>query len=442
LEVWLGEWVDVVGEQGPIGPQGDAGEAGPAGPQGEAGEAGPAGPEGPQGPTGPAGPQGPTGPEGPQGPAGPEGPQGPAGECECDPESIVNIFYPIPPASERAQYCYVAEKLSLLYADTVQDALENWELGQAIVSAVVELITDNIPILGAFVENVSDVYADGIEYAATNVLDADAIDKARCLLYCGFIWSADQGTFLDLSWGDILTLSANELGLTESIDFGDMLDVIEAGLTAEYLGYLIAFAAMLDKTVRPGEWRANVSKLAQRAVYFDERDCADCDCQDEPSDQMLRFDGTFDLEVTSGVDFDVTFRHGGDIADVVMTVLTAGSTRSVQVRLFMEQDWPLDHVVLRLTGDVPFSDWEDSPCVRSCSTIQRGDLGSDVGRTRTCSEVSPGVFEIDNSWASPQSNIGNYGGGFGYNWRMCPGEWVAAGTKYEFSIEIVQSELT
>lgn len=68
LVVW-----NVVGPQGPIGPQGPAGPPGPSGP------AGPPGQQGPQGPAGVPGPQGPQGLAGPPGPAGPAGPPGPPG---------------------------------------------------------------------------------------------------------------------------------------------------------------------------------------------------------------------------------------------------------------------------------------------------------------------------------------------------------------------------
>lgn len=78
-----------VGPQGPMGPQGPQGETGPQGPQGEVGPQGPqgeTGAQGPQGETGPqglqgeAGPKGDTGAPGPQGPAGPAGPAGPTGQ--------------------------------------------------------------------------------------------------------------------------------------------------------------------------------------------------------------------------------------------------------------------------------------------------------------------------------------------------------------------------
>ena len=74
---------NVIGRDGPAGPQGPAGETGPqgtVGPQGPEGPAGPAGPEGPVGPQGPIGETGPQGPIGPQGPVGPQGPQGEPGE--------------------------------------------------------------------------------------------------------------------------------------------------------------------------------------------------------------------------------------------------------------------------------------------------------------------------------------------------------------------------
>lgn len=64
------------GEQGPIGPQGEQGVQGPIGPQGEQGVQGEPGPQGEQGPEGPAGPAGPKGDTGAQGPAGPPGPAG------------------------------------------------------------------------------------------------------------------------------------------------------------------------------------------------------------------------------------------------------------------------------------------------------------------------------------------------------------------------------
>jgi hypothetical protein len=99
LYLWDGSsWTSagqIVGPEGPAGPQGEAGAAGPegpAGPQGEAGAAGPEGPAGPAGPQGEAGAEGPAGPEGPQGEAGPAGPEGPQGEAgPTGPEGIQGI---------------------------------------------------------------------------------------------------------------------------------------------------------------------------------------------------------------------------------------------------------------------------------------------------------------------------------------------------------------
>lgn len=73
----------IVGPQGPAGPQGIQGETGPQGPQGIQGETGPQGPQGIQGlkgDTGDTGPQGPQGIQGPKGDTGDTGPQGPKGD--------------------------------------------------------------------------------------------------------------------------------------------------------------------------------------------------------------------------------------------------------------------------------------------------------------------------------------------------------------------------
>jgi hypothetical protein len=70
---------NIVGPQGPPGPQGVPGPQGPAGPQGVPGPQGPAGPQGVPGPQGPAGPQGVPGPQGPAGPTGLQGPPGISG---------------------------------------------------------------------------------------------------------------------------------------------------------------------------------------------------------------------------------------------------------------------------------------------------------------------------------------------------------------------------
>ena len=90
LYVWDGaQWDNVgqiVGPEGPTGPQGDVGPTGPTGPQGDLGPTGPQGDLGPtgdtgaEGPTGPQGDLGPTGPQGIQGELGPTGPQGIQGE--------------------------------------------------------------------------------------------------------------------------------------------------------------------------------------------------------------------------------------------------------------------------------------------------------------------------------------------------------------------------
>ena len=83
------QWIDVgqiVGPQGPVGPQG---EMGPQGIQGIQGEIGPMGPQGIQGDTGPQGIQGETGLTGPQGPQGEQGIQGLTGpQGEAGPQGI------------------------------------------------------------------------------------------------------------------------------------------------------------------------------------------------------------------------------------------------------------------------------------------------------------------------------------------------------------------
>lgn len=72
------DW-NIVGPEGPPGPQGNPGPVGPQGPRGDPGPAGPPGPAGDPGPIGPQGPQGEPGPIGPQGDPGPVGPAGPQG---------------------------------------------------------------------------------------------------------------------------------------------------------------------------------------------------------------------------------------------------------------------------------------------------------------------------------------------------------------------------
>ena len=68
------QFVQVIGDNGTIGP------TGPTGPQGEIGPVGATGPTGPQGEIGPVGATGPTGPQGEIGPVGATGPTGPQGE--------------------------------------------------------------------------------------------------------------------------------------------------------------------------------------------------------------------------------------------------------------------------------------------------------------------------------------------------------------------------
>jgi hypothetical protein len=84
LYVWDGvAWFDagqIVGPQGPTGPEGLQGATGPTGEQGIQGEVGPTGPTGPQGEQGIQGITGPTGEQGIQGPTGPTGAQGIQGE--------------------------------------------------------------------------------------------------------------------------------------------------------------------------------------------------------------------------------------------------------------------------------------------------------------------------------------------------------------------------
>lgn len=73
-----------VGEQGPVGPQGEQGLPGPAGAPGEAGAEGPMGSPGEQGAAGPPGPQGETGATGATGAPGPMGLQGLPGPAGAD----------------------------------------------------------------------------------------------------------------------------------------------------------------------------------------------------------------------------------------------------------------------------------------------------------------------------------------------------------------------
>ena len=94
------EW-NIIGPEGPQGPQGETGpqgEAGPQGPQGEIGPEGAQGETGAQGEPGEPGPQGPEGEIGPQGeqgeigPKGDTGPQGPQGIPGMTPAEIADIL--------------------------------------------------------------------------------------------------------------------------------------------------------------------------------------------------------------------------------------------------------------------------------------------------------------------------------------------------------------
>lgn len=80
--------IDIVGPQGPVGPQGDKGDTGEQGPQGETGAQGPKGDtgekgeKGEKGDKGDTGPKGDTGEQGHKGDTGPQGPKGDTGEVD------------------------------------------------------------------------------------------------------------------------------------------------------------------------------------------------------------------------------------------------------------------------------------------------------------------------------------------------------------------------
>jgi hypothetical protein len=270
LELWK---VDAIADlQGPPGPTGPTGPEGPQGPQGEQGPTGPAGPEGSQGP---------QGPEGPQGPQGEQGPQGVPGECECDPLSQI---YTVPSADAIDQICFASAGIAKHYSDVAQDAIELLDAGEATITAVVEGFVESIPVIGSFAESASEVLQVAIDFARTNVGDIQAVNKAKCLLFCLARNKPDPQNWTS---ADIFEAIASDAVPEQS--FFDLLEFAYNALDGALLGYAIVVAAWLDIQRNRERFRTQWFKLAANALYFDSRDCATCDCANVQWEQVFDF---------------------------------------------------------------------------------------------------------------------------------------------------------
>lgn len=258
------------------------GPAGPPGPAGADGADGAIGPQGPQGPQGEAGATGPMGPQGPQGEQGPEGPQGPPGECTCDPDTVYQSIFTVPPIDELDKHCYAADIMANHYSDLTQDAAENYEAASGAFNAALGSLLDDIPLFTDLAQTVIGVSAEAMEWVANNIDDADSVRFTRCLLYCA---AQDAGGIQALTWSHIVQAISQDLGLNDGLDLGDVINLIYSTLEAEYLGYVVAFVAMLDKTLNPNGFLNAWARAANQAEYFDSRDCSMCICaSDDPMD--------------------------------------------------------------------------------------------------------------------------------------------------------------
>lgn len=144
-------WVSVgqiVGPQGPTGPQGSQGIQGPTGPTGPQGVQGPTGPTGPQGTQGIQGPTGPTGAQGVQGPTGPtgatgaQGPTGPTG-----PTGATGIQGPTGPTGATGDKGGVKYSFSTTTADA-DPGTGVFRYNNATIASVSMIYIDNLDAAG------------------------------------------------------------------------------------------------------------------------------------------------------------------------------------------------------------------------------------------------------------------------------------------------------
>jgi len=205
------------GAEGPQGLQGVQGEQGPQGiqgaegPQGTAGIDGAEGPTGPQGEAGPQGQQGLTGPEGSQGLQGTQGEQGPAGpnEISSDPDnyatlgSDTKVFVPYPVSGG-------SDENALAFAKGAGLNVEQGLLAAAgqpakTVLAVAATSTGKVQGVSLGDGNVVEVYTNGAEYSASNVLYREFMGKGEPICFTG------------LSAGAIITSTQGFYGMGEQV---------------------------------------------------------------------------------------------------------------------------------------------------------------------------------------------------------------------------------
>jgi len=285
LELWKIDFLpDIQGPQGPVGPPGATGEQGIQGIQGEQGIQGI---QGEQGEQGVQGIQGIQGVQGTPGPAGPPGPQGEPGECVCDPYEAI---YSIPPVGSEDQMCFAAQGLAGLYSDLCQDVIELVDAGEETISAIIEAFVESIPVVGSFLESASDLTQTVIDWTRTNMGDADALAKAKCLLFCLGMEKPDPD---DWEFEDIFTAIIEDAA--PELDFWSMIEYAYNQLDGRWLGYVIVLSAWLDRYARPKRFRTQWLKLANQALWFDGRDCSMCACTGGAWEQE------FDFQVGAGV---------------------------------------------------------------------------------------------------------------------------------------------
>lgn len=241
------------GEQGPEGPQGPTGEQGPAGINGQDGAAGPQGiqgpigPEGPEGATGSQGPQGIEGPAGADGAAGPQGPQGiegPSGadgatggqgiqgiqgiQGETGANGLVGPAGPNEVSSDADNYATIgtdnkiyvptpaegggggSDANALAFAKGAGLNVEQGLLaadGQPAKTVLAVAATNTGKVQGCSLGagNVIEVYENGSEYSAGNVLYREFMGKGEPICFTG------------LSAGAIITSTQGFYGMSEQV---------------------------------------------------------------------------------------------------------------------------------------------------------------------------------------------------------------------------------
>jgi len=264
---------------------------------------------------------------------------------------VYNSFYYVydPQLPDNAdRYCFAAAGIAASYADAIRDALEVADLAEDLLVGIVEALFESIPVVGEIAEYIDELTEAVQDWAATNFQDEDAVATAKCIIFCAVTKSDGlEG----ISWIDMLYALGEQAIIDVSDSFQDIISAAYNILDASLLGYAIALVWWADYNLRHKRTVNVMTKIANQAEFFDERDCSGCGCAEtSPYEGGVRFTGGFSgLQEQGTVYVDSVSQQGRVI--VIAWDKPYGNRQQNDKDLYIEMvyDIPVSRLALKIT---------------------------------------------------------------------------------------------